>query len=80
MDYNNQENRQDKIFDLLKEKGKVTVSELASTLYVSEMTIRRDLADMEKKWFSEALPRRSRTACRPASYFTPHVFGGGRKT
>lgn len=44
-------NRKDQIFEILKQKGKVTVAELASTLYVSEMTIRRDLTDMEKYGF-----------------------------
>ena len=45
------QSRKDQIFEILKQKGKVTVSELASTLYVSEMTIRRDLASMEKDGF-----------------------------
>lgn len=44
-------NRKEQIFEILKQKGKVTVSELASTLYVSEMTIRRDLASLEKDGF-----------------------------
>lgn len=35
------------ILSLLYEKGRVTVSELSKTLYVSEMTIRRDLIEME---------------------------------
>lgn len=39
--------RQRTIFDLLCERKKLTVSELARTLYVTEMTIRRDLARME---------------------------------
>ena len=51
MEYDNQDNRKEQIFDILKQKGKVTVSELSATLYVSEMTIRRDLADMEKDGF-----------------------------
>lgn len=39
--------RQKKILDILQEKGRVKISELASRLYVSEMTIRRDLGAME---------------------------------
>ena len=40
--------RQQEILDLLYEKGRVSVKEFSKTLYVSEMTIRRDLAEMEK--------------------------------
>ena len=40
--------RQQDILDLLYEKGRVSVKEFSKTLYVSEMTIRRDLAEMEK--------------------------------
>lgn len=40
--------RQKDILDILYRSGRVSVSELAHTLYVSEMTIRRDLAEMEK--------------------------------
>ncbi len=42
------DSRKKEILDLLYKKGKVAVGELARTLYVSEMTIRRDLAEMEK--------------------------------
>ena len=40
--------RQKDILTLLYAKGRVSVSELSHTLYVSEMTVRRDLAEMEK--------------------------------
>lgn len=40
--------RQKDILDLLYRHGRITVSELAHTLYVTEMTIRRDLSEMEK--------------------------------
>lgn len=40
--------RQNKIFDLLQQEGKISVSTLAKTLFVSEMTVRRDLKLMEK--------------------------------
>ena len=40
--------RQQEILDILYKKSRVSVSELSKTLYVSEMTIRRDLAEMEK--------------------------------
>lgn len=40
--------RQKDILTLLYAKGRVTVSELSQTLYVSEMTVRRDLDEMEK--------------------------------
>ena len=42
------EDRQKDILKQLYEKGRVSVTELARTLYVSEMTVRRDLAEMEK--------------------------------
>ena len=40
--------RQKDILARLYEKGRVSVSALSKTLYVSEMTVRRDLAEMEK--------------------------------
>ena len=42
------EERQKDILKRLYEKGRVSVADLARTLYVSEMTVRRDLAEMEK--------------------------------
>ena len=39
--------RQQKILEWTQKKQRATVSELARTLYVSEMTVRRDLAKME---------------------------------
>ena len=42
------EDRQKDILKQLYEKGRVSVAQLAKTLYVSEMTVRRDLAEMEK--------------------------------
>lgn len=42
------EGRQKDILALLYEKGRVSVAELSRTLYVSEMTVRRDLSEMEK--------------------------------
>ena len=42
------ENRKAIIFDKLKEHGSVTVHELCETLNVSDMTIRRDLSEMER--------------------------------
>ncbi len=42
------DSRKKEILDMLYKKGKLTVGELSKTLYVSEMTIRRDLAEMEK--------------------------------
>ena len=39
--------RKKDILDILYRSGRVSVSELASRLYVSEMTVRRDLAEME---------------------------------
>ncbi len=39
--------RQRKIIDILKQHGKMSVSKLAKALYVSEMTIRRDLSQMK---------------------------------
>ena len=41
-------NRKKEILNMLYEKGRVTVGELSKSLYVSEMTIRRDLSEMEK--------------------------------
>lgn len=40
--------RKKDIFDILYEEGRISVSKLAEMLYVSEMTIRRDLSEMEK--------------------------------
>ena len=40
--------RQQDILELLYEKGRVSVKEFSKTLWVSEMTIRRDLTEMEK--------------------------------
>lgn len=40
--------RKKDIFDILYEEGRVSVAKLAEMLYVSEMTIRRDLNQMEK--------------------------------
>lgn len=42
------EERQKDILKLLYEKGRVSVADLSRSLYVSEMTVRRDLAEMEK--------------------------------
>lgn len=43
------QNRKNDIIDILYEKGRVSVAELAKVLFVSEMTIRRDLIEMEKE-------------------------------
>lgn len=43
--------RQKDILALLYEKGRISVGELSRTLYVSEMTIRRDLSEMEKEGY-----------------------------
>lgn len=43
--------RQKEIMKILEVKGSVSVYELSKTLYASEMTIRRDLTDMEKGGF-----------------------------
>ncbi|MBR2011220.1 MAG: DeoR/GlpR transcriptional regulator [Clostridia bacterium] len=45
------EGRKKDILDLLYVNGRVCVAELAKKLYVSEMTIRRDLDEMEKDGF-----------------------------
>ena len=42
------ENRKKDILDILYEKERVSVSELAGRLFVSEMTIRRDLKELEE--------------------------------
>lgn len=43
--------RQDEILIILKKRGNVSVKELSSELFVSEMTVRRDLAELEKCGF-----------------------------
>lgn len=43
--------RQKEILEILYKKNRVSVEELSRTLYVSEMTVRRDLAEMEKGGF-----------------------------
>lgn len=44
-------NRQKEILDMLHANGRVSVSEISRTLFVSEMTVRRDLAEMERCGF-----------------------------
>ena len=43
--------RQQEIMQILKAKGSVSTYELSKTLFASEMTIRRDLTEMEKSGF-----------------------------
>ena len=43
------EGRKKDIFDILCEKKRISVSELSRMLYVCEMTVRRDLSEMEKQ-------------------------------
>lgn len=43
--------RKHDILELLYKKGRVSVKEFSNTLYVSEMTIRRDLVEMEKSGY-----------------------------
>lgn len=43
------EGRKKEIFDILCERKRVSVSEFSKILYVTEMTIRRDLSEMEKQ-------------------------------
>ncbi len=43
--------RQKEILGILYQKGRVSVAELSQTLFVAEMTIRRDLTEMEKGGF-----------------------------
>ena len=40
--------RQKQILEILYQKGRASVTELSQTLFVSEMTVRRDLMEMEK--------------------------------
>ena len=44
-------NRQKEILEILHAGGRVTVGELSRKLFVSEMTVRRDLAEMERCGF-----------------------------
>jgi len=43
------EGRKKEIFDILSERKRVSVSELSKLMYVTEMTVRRDLTEMEKQ-------------------------------
>ena len=43
--------RQKEILGILYQKGRASVSALSKTLFVSEMTVRRDLIEMEKSGF-----------------------------
>lgn len=43
--------RRENIMELLKKEKRLSVSKLSKLLYVSEMTIRRDLKDMEKSGY-----------------------------
>lgn len=56
-------NRQKDIMDLLYAKGRISVSELSRQLFVSEMTIRRDLSAME----TDGLLKRYRGGAVPLS-------------
>ncbi len=40
--------RQNQLYDILKEKGSATVAELARMLYTSEASVRRDISALEK--------------------------------
>ena len=53
------QDRKKDILDILYANGRISVSELAKMLFVSEMTIRRDLAEME----TDGLVRRYRGGC-----------------
>ncbi len=46
-----QKNRIKNILNLLQQKEKATISEISSILNVSDMTVRRDLKEMEKEGF-----------------------------
>jgi len=46
-----QNNRLKNILSLLQQKEKVTISEISSILNVSDMTVRRDLKEMQKEGF-----------------------------
>lgn len=55
--------RKQEIVDIIYKKGRVGVAELAEMLYVSEMTIRRDLTELERSGFVKryrggAVPKR----------------------
>ena len=41
--------RKNKILDLLEKNRHMTIHELAGIIYVSEMTVRRDLKQLEKE-------------------------------
>lgn len=43
--------RQKEILSILYQQGRVSVAELSQTLFVSEMTVRRDLTEMERGGF-----------------------------
>ena len=43
------QSREKDILDILYERDRISVAELAKILFVSEMTVRRDLTSLEKK-------------------------------
>jgi len=51
MTYEKQNNRIKNILRLLQQKEKATIAEIAAILNVSDMTVRRDLKEMEKEGF-----------------------------
>lgn len=63
--------RKKDILDILYANGRVSVSKLAKTLFVSEMTIRRDLSEMEKDGVLKRY-RGGAVFCLPLS--TQHLF------
>ena len=55
--------RQDEILDILNKNKSATVEELASELFVSGATIRRDLREMEKQGLIKRFIERAARFC-----------------
>ena len=71
--------RHTQILALLEENGAVSVRRLTSLLYVSEATVRRDLAELEKKGaLKRTFGGAVSTLDTPASRTTAPTPEGGR--
>jgi DeoR/GlpR family transcriptional regulator of sugar metabolism len=56
------QSREKDILDILYERDRISVAELAKILFVSEMTVRRDLTSLEKKGVDKRHSLRSANA------------------
>ena len=68
--------RQEEILAILRERKSATVDELASELFVSGATVRRDLREMEKKSFYNFYQSQKDHVARLEAKYTEHMMWG----